>query len=711
MNNRNLVIYDIETLSNCFTYTAINVDTEEVFAYSIWEDINEFNELMKHLSTLRGMVGFNNLGFDYPVLHRMIESRNFLMGHDAEYISEWVYKVAQTVIKSEYPQIRESDTLIHQMDLFKIWHYDNKARMTSLKKLQIAMNSDNVMDMPIHHTERVTTKEQLDMILEYNLHDVERTLDFYKLSEKKIDLRRGLLEKYGLRCFNYSDTKIGEDLMLKLYCKATNQNELEVRKRRTRRKSFKFKDCIPHYIKFETEEFQNLLSYLKEIEVESINGSFKYSVEYNNFQFDYGTGGIHGSIKAGVYNSDEEGVIIDADVGSMYPNLAITLGIYPKHLGEEFLQVYENDLLKPRIEAKRSGDKVMDEGFKLSLNSVYGKSNSEYSWLCDPLYTLKTTLGGQLALSMLVEMATIKIPELQMIQINTDGLTVKIPENRKRDYWEVCKEWENITKLTLEYASYDKMIIRDVNNYIAVFKDGKVKRIGTFKLNSEMRKGGEYHKSFSQGIVPIAVSDYFLKGIPVEKTVKECEDVFEFTKMANSVGKWWTETFELDDEGNEINVIQQQKNNRYVLTNKGVRFRKSIYKTDKKTNEEKRTNIEYESDKLVTILNNYTGQSVDELDINYDYYIEECYKIIHLIDGTTEREESEKRAIREKEKRDREERNFLKYCVNKIPTIRQMRLYGKEYLINKYVELNKHEMFWDVLELIKHDDEQSNNSR
>src|SRR5699024_2378039 len=134
------------------------------------------------------------------------------------------------------------------------------------------------------------------------------------------------------------------------------------------------------------------------------------------------------------------------------------------------------------------------------------------------------------------------------------------------------------------------------------------------------------------------------------------------TKMANSVGKWWTETFEIDEEGNEYNIIPQQKNNRYLMTNTGVRFRKCVYKPDKETGEDKRTNTEYEADKLVTILNNYNGESIEELDINYQYYIDETYKIIHLIDGTTERLEREKREEKEREKLERQENNFLKYC-------------------------------------------------
>src|SRR5690606_15628531 len=146
-----------------------------------------------------------------------------------------------------------------------------------------------------------------------------------------------------------------------------------------------------------------------------------------------GTGGIHGCIKPGVYESTDDMIIVDSDVASLYPSLAIANNLYPEHLGEEFASIYENGIVKPRLEAKRTGDKVMADGFKLSANSVYGKSNSEYSWLCDPLYTLKTTLSGQLSLCMLSEMLMTRIPELTMLQINTDGLTVVIP----RMYYEL----------------------------------------------------------------------------------------------------------------------------------------------------------------------------------------------------------------------------------------------------------------------------------
>lgn len=694
-------VYDIETLKNCFTFTAKNTVTGDIVQFVIWKMQNDLYPMLKFLASIKGMIGYNNLGFDYPVLHHVIMNQSYLIPQDGEFVAEWIYKKAQDTIKQEYSNVREEDVKIPQLDLFKIWHYDNKARITSLKKLQIAMNSHNVMDMPIHHETWIEMQEQVTLILAYNLHDVEKTLDFYNLTLDKIELRKGLLDQYGLKCINYSDSKIGESLMLKLYCEETGKSEDKVKKLRTKRNLFKFKECIPSYINFQTSEFNALLDYLKAIEVDSLKESFSYSFEYRGFQFDLGTGGIHGCIKHGVYDSDEDFCIVDADVGSLYPSLAITLGLYPKHLGEDFPRIYEDNIVKPRLQAKKEGNMVMANGYKLSANSVYGKSNSEFSWLYDPLYTIKTTLAGQLALCMLSEMLFTRIPELVMLQINTDGLTVRMPQDRRKLYWEICQEWEKITGLTLEYVAYSKMVIRDVNNYIAVSqKDGKVKRKGTFKFNSEMRKDGEYHKSFSQGVVPIALSEFYLNGTPIEDTIKNCKDVFEFTKMANTTGKWKADTFEIHPETGEIiNVEPQQKNNRYLVTTVGKRFRKWTYKPDKETGEDKFTSTEYEAEKLVTILNEYKGETVEELNVDYDYYVQECYKIIHLIDGTLEREEAEKKAKREAEKLAKQEEHFLKFCVNKIPTERQWNLYKKDWLIEKYIELNKHENFSVFLEM------------
>lgn len=666
-------IYDIETLSNCFTYTAINRDSDEKVSFVIWKNINDFNKLIKHLESCKGMIGFNNLAFDYPVLHTLIKNKDKFTTYTADRLSKFIYKIAQETIEKEWSQVREP--FIRQLDLFKIWHFDNKAKMTSLKKLEIAMKFPNVQDMPYHHGEEVKTVAQVQEVLAYNDNDVKATKLFYKESIEKIELRKNLLEKYRLKCLNYSDSKIGEELILQLYCQKTLQKPDSVKKQRTFRKSLKFEECIPSYISFTTRKFNDLLEYLKEIEVTEIKESFDYEVVYNDFSFHLGTGGIHGCAKSGIYKSDEERIIVDADVASLYPSLAIVNKFYPKHLGKEFVEVYET-IVKQRLEAKRAGNKVLADGFKLSANSVYGKSNSEFSFLYDPLYTLKTTLSGQVSLCMLSEMLMTQIPELEMLQINTDGLTVIIPISKKKLYWEICKKWEEITKLTLEYVAYKQMIIRDVNSYIAENMEGKVKYKGAFKPHSEMIKDGEWYKAFNQGIVPIALSEYFINGVPVEKTIKEHTNIYDFCKTFNATHGWKCETVTIREDGSEINQKDEQKSNRYYISKQGKKFRKT---KDTRV-------IDIEAEDLVKMFNQYQNLPFDSYQIDYDYYINECNKIIFKIDGTEERLEREAKENRENKKKAIEERNYLEFCVDRIPTERMYELYKRDWLIEKYGE-------------------------
>lgn len=673
-------VYDVETLSNCFTYTAMERDTKEVVQYTLWEDINELDEFLAHLDSVKGLIGFNNLSFDYPVLHFILNNRErFVYGYPTggEIASE-IYEKAQEIIEDEWSGIREKYIKIPQLDLFRIWHYNNRARMTSLKKLQIAFRYHNVQDMPYKHYEEIKNREQVQEILDYNLNDVDSTLDFYLKTIPKIELRKGLYQRYGLKCMNYPDSKIGEELTLKLYCDATGEDYSEVKRRRTKRSSFKFSECVPDYIDFKTNEFNELLNYLNDIEVEEIKGSFKYSFEYDGFTFDLGTGGIHGCIKSGVYKQSDTHMIVDIDVASLYPSLAIVNGLYPDHLGEIFLDVYENGLLKPRLEAKKNGDKVMNTGFKLSLNSVYGKSNSEFSWLYDPLYTLKTTLAGQLSLVMLSEMLMTNVDDMTMLQINTDGLTAIIPKTEKRKFYNQCVDWEKRTGLVLEYQAYSQMIIRDVNSYIAQSVDGYVKYKGALKTYSEMMKDDEYHKSLSQMIVPEAIAKYFLEGIPVEETIMQSENIYDFCKTFNATHGWTCETANLSSvEGEEYwGIKQRQKTNRYFVSTDGQVFRK--------LKDERVIEIEA-GGTLVTIFNTFEDKdSILDYNIDYDYYIKECYKIIHKIDGTEERIKREQKEAKELAKKEAQEQKFIKYCLNKQPTVRQLDLYGKDWLIEKY---------------------------
>ncbi len=205
------------------------------------------------------------------------------------------------------------------------------------------------------------------------------------------------------------------------------------------------------------------------------------------------------------------------DVTSLYPSIAIEHGHYPEHLGQSFVEVYR-DLRTQRVGYKKgTAENAM---LKLALNGVYGKSNDKFSIFYDPKFTMTITLGGQMMISLLADRLTQR--EFRIIQINTDGVTVYI---RRADKWmldAICAQWQKETKLSLEYAEYSMMAIRDVNNYLALKTNGEVKRKGAYEYETE------WHQDGSALVVPKVAEKVLLEGAPIRETVENWPDKMDF---------------------------------------------------------------------------------------------------------------------------------------------------------------------------------------
>jgi len=629
----NIEVYDLETLASCFTYTGFDINTHKITQFVLHKDKFELLELIEHLQSLHAQIGFNNIGFDYPILHYILENfkNSWFNKYESckEQIITSIYKEAQRIIEiqnlndpSKSAVIQDKDTKIQQVDLFRIWHYNNKARMTSLKALEISMNYPNVMDMPIDHSIKNISLEDVKLILEYNLNDVLATYEFYKKSKDKIELRKSIKNKYKLPCINYSDSKIGEALLLKLYCDELNLDPREIKNLRTKRDCIYVRDIIFDYIKFESKEFINLLEYFKVVEVRETKNAFKKSVIYKGFQYDYGTGGIHGCIKPGVYESNEDYIIIDADVASLYPNVAIKNKLFIEHLGKTFIELYDKDIVQERIRAKKAGEMSISDALKLSANSVYGKSNDKFSFLYDPQYTMATTINGQLLLTMLAESLVNNIKNITMIQANTDGITVKIPKNQQDIYYKLCKEWETKTNLELEYVDYSKMIIKDVNNYIAVSTKGKIKYKGAFEIDKVVGNEPAYHKDNSFRIIPLAISEYFINNKNIKDTILNHTNIYDFCGRQKFSRDSYGEIHYISRNSSEITIEKQQKNVRYYISKSGKKFVKQYSKGSSEI-----INKGYD----VEIFNKYIEKEMNDYKIDYSFYIREVNKIIDIL--------------------------------------------------------------------------------
>lgn len=626
----NGVVYDIEVLKGCFTYTDINIQTEEVTQFVIHPERDERIRLFHYLREIEGnMIGFNNVNFDYPVLHKFLDKfywetrETSQLLFDLHELAETIINVQNAVDFNKNVAIRTKDVIIPQIDLFKIWHYNNKARQTSLKSLEISMNFPNVMEMPISHKKEIITEEETEQILKYNLNDVLATYEFYKKSLDKIKLRNNIKQQYNLPCINFSDSKIGEQLTLKLYCDETAKDFWEVKEQRTNRAFINLGDIIFDYIQFDSAEFNKLLDKYKQKVIVETKGAVEESVIHKGFKYDFGSGGIHGAIKSGVYKSDSEYIIKSCDVASLYPSLAVVNRLYPEHLGESFCTVYKR-ILDLRVLAKSNGDNVMSDGFKLALNSVYGKSNDVNSFLYDPKYTMSITINGQLLLTMLAE-SLCKIPDSTMIMINTDGIEIKIPRIYEKLYYEICENWQKKTNLILEYQDYEKMVIADVNTYSALGFNGKYKYKGRFEIDKVVGSEPAYHKDNSFRIIPIALSNYFFNKIPVEESIKNHKNIYDFCGRQKFRGEDYGMTFTLlyDEKGLPYKKQErQQRNVRYYISNKGSSLMKFYNKG---------TSEFIHKGYQITVFNNFFEK--ESYDINYDWYIKECYKEIREIEN------------------------------------------------------------------------------
>ena len=173
-------VYDIETYPNAFTFTAVHALTGAEF-YAELSDVRDDRRELYDWLVLRNrmrdrLVGYNNTGFDYPVIHEFINTVDTATAYT-------LYREAATIINSNdrfNHVVWHDDQYVKQLDLFKINHFDNVARSVSLKVLEINMRSPNVVDLPFEPGATLSPSD-IQVLREYNKHDVLETLKFYKL--------------------------------------------------------------------------------------------------------------------------------------------------------------------------------------------------------------------------------------------------------------------------------------------------------------------------------------------------------------------------------------------------------------------------------------------------------------------------------------------------------------------------------------------------
>ena len=624
-------VMDYETLTNCFVGVFQHYKDDSISEiFIINQDQNDLPKFIDFLNKCVQLnqwhISYNGLAFDAQISQHIIKNQRALLAiNNGLEVATYLYKLAQDIItrsdRGEFQEFAPRQLKIRQIDLFKMNHWDNKAKMSSLKWIQYSMDWGNVEEMPHHHSKPVENQQQLQDIVTYCINDVLSTKKILEHSKEQIELRKTLTNEYGIDLYSASEPRISKELFLFFLEKKLGWDKAEIKRLRTKRDEIYLGQCILPYVKFQTPEFQKVHDYFRTKVVASTKDKLKFTLDYKGVKTDYGLGGIHGAKDSGVYEAQHGWTIMTSDVTSFYPNLAIKNKFHPEHLPQkEFGDLYEW-FFEERKKIPKTDPK--NYVYKIILNSTYGLTGDENSFLYDPKMTMQITINGQLLLSMLYEMLCLEIPEGIPLMQNTDGLEMMIPNSLIPKYMEVCDKWQQLTQLNLEHDEYSKMIIGDVNNYIAVYKNGKVKCKGRFEWEDlEKKKVAMLHKNKSFLIIPKAIYAYFVNGIAPEEFLAKNKSFYDYCAGVKAKGGWHYEERSLVK--GELVTNKLQKIVRYYVTKTGNK----IIKCHPDGRE-----MQVEAGQWMQKVVNEIDPSLpfENYDIDMDYYLENIYKQIEQI--------------------------------------------------------------------------------
>ena len=630
----NIVIYDIETMQELFLIGIYNPDTQQWYEFQVSRNLNQLDAFHRFTEEYADYywVGYNNLRFDSQVVEWVLRNHGDWYDLSAlEVCAKIAQKAADVIHDANYdvfPEYREEWLTLKQIDLFRVNHYDNKNRRVSLKRLEFEMDLPNIEEMPIHHTKTDMTDEEIQLTIDYCRNDIYATYEFYLVTtgntehplykgNNQIELRQDIQDEFGIPCLNYSDSKIGDEMIKKYYCQEKNISYGDLPKKGYFRKSVRAKDCIAEYVAFQTPELQEFLRHVRK-QVFTLTDDFKESLVFKGNTYTFAKGGLHTENKPKIFEADEENIIVDWDVSSYYPAIIINNGKYPQHLGKEFLRGYKQ-MFNKRLELKplaKKDKKIAGivGALKLAVNSVYGKSSDMLSWLYDRQLTMFTTITGELSLIMLIE--AYELAGINVISANTDGVTIMVNKSLVDKMYEINKWWMGVTQYELERTDYQKIIFSTVNDYLAIKTNGEIKKKGDFLTDFEL------HKNKSARIVPIALEHYFINDVPVADTIHNHTNIYDFCLRQKA-----SKDFHYEGVANGKRTVYN-KLIRYYVSNKGEKLLK-VKNPDCTTNAADVSQVEA-GDWLMHVCNKLTQDHPLD-NINYAYYIERAERIIHKI--------------------------------------------------------------------------------
>lgn len=480
-----MIFYDFEVFKKDWLVVLVNPDkkTEDVI-------INDPDALRLYYDANRDeiWVGYNSTRYDQYIL------KGILCGFNPKDINDFI-------IIRDKPGWKYSS-------LFKnipFLSYDVMLSVYSLKQLEGFMgNTIKETSIPFD-IDRKLTDEEIAETVKYCKSDVYNTMQVFLKTINEFSAVVNLIKTFDLPTSYISKTKAQLSAII-LGCRKKIWND-------------EFDITVVDTLNI--GKYKPILQWFKKCKF--YDESFEYTVA--NVKHTFGIGGVHGAIE----NYHSKGLIIHVDVTSYYPSLMIKYGLLTRNSAhsEKFIEIYNK-----RVTLKKAGKKKEQAPYKIVLNGTYGISKDPRSTAYDPLQANNVCINGQLLLIDLIDKLEV-IEGFKLIQSNTDGLIVKIPNTDKHfnQLDDVCFEWEHRTGMGLGFDFIDEIWQKDVNNYVFRFTDGKLERKGAYvKELSDLDN--------NLPIVNKAIVDCLTKGVPIEDTINNCNSLKEFQMICKISNKY-----------------------------------------------------------------------------------------------------------------------------------------------------------------------------
>ena len=434
-------------------------------------------------------------------------------------------------------------------DLFnkiQLYNYDAaKLNDGGLKTLESYMGNDIRETSVDFNIDRPLTPEEIRETLKYCTHDVEQLIEVFMHRKSDFDAHMGLITKFGLPLSYINKTPVQLSAKI-LNCQRIEHDDAH---------DVTFVDTLRlHKYTAVKTWFKKQLDYLRD------HGEYNkeaLKIDIAGVPHSFGWGGAHGARLK--YHG--KGLFLHVDVESYYPLLMIVYGFLTRNsqTPEKFREIYET-----RVALKRAGKKAEQAPYKIVINGTFGISKDPTSTAYDPRQANNICINGQLLLVDLIEKLE-AVEGFELIQSNTDGLIIKIPDTDEafEQTDDICYDWECRTGMKLAFDVITEICQKDVNNYVFKFENGKIERKGAYVQESNPLKN-------DLTIVNTALVEYMMNGVPVEDTINNCDDLNQFQKVVKVSNKYlcaWHNAKRLQDKTFRV-FASTDKCNGYICKQK-----------------------------------------------------------------------------------------------------------------------------------------------